>query len=83
MKREKLLKGLFVVAIAGVGLWGLGVVWAARPGACECAPIDAMVKCSNGSTYLNACVASCAHATNCVRVPLMKSESPINSEIAE
>ena len=36
-------------------------------GHCICPDVYAPVKCSNGKTYPNACVASCNHATGCVR----------------
>jgi hypothetical protein len=36
------------------------------PPICDCYPIDAPVICSNGVTYLNQCVATCAGATDCV-----------------
>ena len=36
------------------------------PPICDCYPIDAPVICSNGITYLNQCVATCAGATGCV-----------------
>lgn len=35
-------------------------------GGCICPDIYAPVKCSNGRTYPNACVASCNKAKNCV-----------------
>jgi F0F1-type ATP synthase assembly protein I len=35
-------------------------------GHCICPDIYAPVTCSNGVTYSNGCVASCAHATGCV-----------------
>ena len=36
------------------------------PPICDCYPIEAPVICSNGITYLNQCVATCAGATDCV-----------------
>ena len=36
------------------------------PGGCICPDIYAPVICSDGVTYSNACVASCAKATGCV-----------------
>ena len=33
---------------------------------CECADIDAPVKCKGGRIYYNACVAACLGATGCV-----------------
>jgi hypothetical protein len=36
------------------------------PPICDCYPIEAPVICSDGITYLNQCVATCADATNCV-----------------
>lgn len=35
-------------------------------GHCICPDVYAPVTCSNGVTYSNGCVASCAHATGCV-----------------
>jgi hypothetical protein len=34
-------------------------------GHCICPDVYAPVTCSNGVTYSNGCVASCAHATGC------------------
>lgn len=36
------------------------------PPICDCYPIEAPVICSNGITYLNQCVATCAGASDCV-----------------
>ena len=36
------------------------------PPICDCYPIEAPVLCSDGVTYLNQCVATCADATDCV-----------------
>ena len=36
------------------------------PPICDCYPIEAPVICSDGITYLNQCVATCAGATDCV-----------------
>jgi len=33
---------------------------------CECANLDAPVKCKGGKIYPNPCVAACVGATNCV-----------------
>ena len=60
----------FVIGIAAiVGVVGLSTrpTEARPPGPrCECADIDAPVKCKGGRIYYNACVAACLGATNCV-----------------
>lgn len=38
----------------------------AEAGRCLCPQIYAPVKCDNGKTYPNACVAGCHNAKNCV-----------------
>ena len=57
-------------AIAGgvlvMGIWSeLGTTQAAG-GRCLCPLIYAPVKCSNGKTYPNPCVAECHNAKQCV-----------------
>jgi hypothetical protein len=63
-----------VVAVASVAI-ALGFVALSAPasaaGGCICPMIYAPVKCSNGKTYSNGCVASCNHATGCVPVYIL------------
>ena len=60
-----------VVAVASValvaGFVALSAPASAAPG-CICPMVYAPVKCSNGKTYSNLCVARCNHATDCVPV---------------
>jgi hypothetical protein len=67
---RRAVKIVFGTAIATVFLVGLATF--ATPtqafiGHCICPDNYSPVKCSNGVTYGNACLASCAHATGCVR----------------
>jgi hypothetical protein len=64
---KRIVKGIVVtVAVVAIAA-GVNAAFARRPPwSCECAPIDAPVKCSNGVTYGSACIAACAGATNCV-----------------
>ena len=63
-------KGIVVVACLAALLSGASAVFAGKklptPPICDCYPIEAPVICSNGLTYLNQCVATCAGATDCV-----------------
>jgi len=63
-------RGIVVVVCLAALLSGASAVIAAKkpptPPICDCYPIDAPVLCSNGVTYLNQCVATCAGATDCV-----------------
>jgi len=62
-----------VVAVASVAitLGSLALSAPASAAACVCPMIYAPVKCSNGKTYSNGCVASCNHATGCVPVIIL------------
>ena len=66
----RIMKALVGVAVAltfVVGIASLAApVRAASIGGCICPDVYAPVKCSNGRTYSNACVASCNKAKNCV-----------------
>ncbi len=53
---------------AALALGSVSLFTEARAGGCVCPMIYAPVKCSNGKTYSNGCLASCAHATGCVPV---------------
>ena len=64
----RLLVAVFVFAALSVGFVSLIPEAKAVGGGCICPMIYAPVKCSNGKTYSNGCVASCAHATGCVPV---------------
>ena len=72
MKKIRIAGRLFVAALAfaalSIGLVSLVPAAHAVGGGCICPMIYAPVKCSNGKTYSNGCVASCAHATGCVPV---------------
>lgn len=60
----KFALGAFVVSTLVVSGWALSGSAQAAP--CRCPLIYAPVKCSNGNTYPNQCVADCHHAKNCV-----------------
>ena len=60
----KFAMGTFVVSTLVVSGWALSGTVQAAP--CRCPLIYAPVKCSNGNTYPNQCVADCHHAKNCV-----------------
>ena len=55
-------------AVASVFLAGVAALFvpAQAAGPCLCPDIYAPVKCSNGKTYPNLCVANCQKAKNCV-----------------
>lgn len=66
-------KGIVVVLSLAVLVAGASATFAGKkpdkpptPPICDCYPIDAPVLCSDGITYLNQCVATCAGATDCV-----------------
>jgi len=62
----RLAMGAVVAAALGVGGFSYYGTAHAASGNCICPQVYAPVKCSNGVTYPNACVASCHHAKNCV-----------------
>lgn len=64
-KVTKIAMGAAIVAALLVGVAALYTEAQAAP-ACLCPDIYAPVKCSNGKTYPNQCVASCNKAKNCV-----------------
>ena len=67
---RRLLKIAISTAVAGAFALGIVALFApaqAAFGGCICPDVYAPVKCSNGRTYPNACVASCNKAKNCVR----------------
>ena len=67
--RKKGIAGLLcvvgLVAGAGVAVAGKKPNKPPTPPICDCYPIEAPVLCSDGVTYLNQCVATCAGATDC------------------
>ena len=69
-RRTKFMVGVlcFAALLAGasVGIAGKKPNKPPTPPICDCYPIEAPVLCSNGVTYLNQCVATCAGATDCV-----------------
>lgn len=70
--RKTIVSCVMVLTLV-VGLVGALALLSATPafavgGGCICPMIYAPVLCSNGRTYSNACVASCAHATGCVPI---------------
>jgi hypothetical protein len=60
----KLLASFAVAATFAVGV--IALYTPAQAGPCRCPLIYAPVKCSNGQTYPNSCVANCHHAKDCV-----------------
>jgi hypothetical protein len=62
-----LVVGVATAAMA-FGVLALSTPTQAAPG-CICPMVYAPVKCSNGKTYSNLCVASCNRATGCVPLP--------------
>ena len=66
---RKAIKIAIGTAVATVFVVGVSTLASPTPtsiGSCLCPDIYAPVKCSNGKTYPNACVASCQKAKNCV-----------------
>lgn len=63
----KIVTGAAVATTFVIGISTLFTPAQAVIGHCICPDVYAPVKCSNGKTYPNACVASCNHATGCVR----------------
>jgi len=61
----KIVIGAAVATVFVIGVSTL-IAPAKAAGSCNCLDIYAPVKCSNGVTYSNACVASCNRAKNCV-----------------
>ena len=60
----KLIASFAVAATFALGVVALYTPAQAAP--CRCPLIYAPVKCSNGQTYPNPCVANCHHAKDCV-----------------
>jgi hypothetical protein len=66
---RKTLKLTIGAAIAAVFMVGISAFFSPVPaaaGRCICPQVYAPVKCSNGKTYPNLCVAGCQNAKNCV-----------------
>ena len=67
---RKALRFVVGAAVAAVFVVGISAFLSPQPeaaaGRCICPQVYAPVKCSNGKTYPNACVASCQNAKNCV-----------------
>ena len=67
---RKALRFVVGAAVAAVFAVGISAFLSPAPEAaaarCICPQVYAPVKCSNGKTYPNSCVASCQHATGCV-----------------
>ncbi len=66
---RRAVKIVFSAAIVTVFALGISALFAPAQASfhsCICPDVYAPVTCSNGVTYSNACVASCAHATGCV-----------------
>lgn len=64
-------KGMARVVLATVAALALvagvaAVYTEVEAGGCRCPLIYAPVKCDNGKTYANQCLADCQHAKNCV-----------------
>jgi len=67
---RKLSQWTVVALVAcAIGLWvvAMSAPAQAAPG-CICPMVYSPVKCSNGKTYSNLCVAKCNKATGCVPV---------------
>jgi hypothetical protein len=64
-RQVKIAIGAFVAAVFLLGTAALFVPAEAAP-SCLCPDIYAPVRCSNGKTYPNLCVATCQRAKNCV-----------------
>ncbi len=62
----RLIFGAAIAVVVVLGLSALSAPTQASFGNCICPDIYAPVKCSNGVTYPNGCVAACHHAKNCV-----------------
>ena len=65
-KTLRIAVGATVAAVFVIGISAFLSPVPAAAGACRCPLVYAPVKCSNGKTYPNLCVAGCHHATNCV-----------------
>lgn len=66
---RRILKAAIGAAVALTFVIGIASLFApaqAAFGGCLCPDIYAPVKCSNGKTYPNLCVAQCNKAKNCV-----------------
>lgn len=62
----KLVFGSAIATVVFAAAFTLSAPAHAVIGHCICPDVYAPVKCSNGRTYPNACVASCNRATGCV-----------------
>ena len=61
------LRGLVVAVVClALAAGAFAILSEVQAGPCRCPLIYAPVKCSNGKTYPNPCVAGCHNAKNCV-----------------
>ena len=66
---RKALRFVVGAAVAAIFVVGISAFLSSEPaaaGGCICPQVYAPVKCSNGKTYPNQCVANCQHAKDCV-----------------
>ena len=65
---KRLVRAGLGTAIAIAAIVGIVALYAPASHAriCECADLDAPVKCKGGKIYPNPCVAACFGATHCV-----------------
>jgi hypothetical protein len=56
------------LAVGAMALGMVAMASKAEAAGCICPMVYAPVKCSNGKTYSNLCVATCHHASGCVPV---------------
>jgi hypothetical protein len=73
MNIRRTLLGALAVGVFAVVAVGFAYVQEshAAPGGCVCPMVYAPVKCDNGRTYSNLCVANCNKAKNCVPVIIL------------
>lgn len=75
MKMKKLVMGTLAVvmfaALVGVVVFAHVNESKAALNGCVCPMVYAPVKCDNGKTYSNLCVANCNKAKNCVPVIIL------------
>jgi hypothetical protein len=72
-KRNRFVAAAVCCALALAAVMGAAALFSdlkAAPG-CICPLVYSPVKCSNGQTYPNLCIANCHHAKNCVPVIIL------------
>ncbi len=66
MKKYSLRAIVVAVVCLALAAGTVAILSEVQAGPCRCPLIYAPVKCSNGKTYPNPCVADCHHAKDCV-----------------